>query len=306
MIWVVWFHAPHPEFIGFSFCLPFFFFASGMFFKVKPLKEYVKTATIRLIIPFIFYYLLYYCFMIVENYWETGNFHSFRYDYILSVFRRYAGDNIYPVNSPLWFISALIWLQLITMFISRLIRSKLAMAIVFIVLGVLGTRYIQPHLTWFMFGRSFRFLIYFGLGYIYGKSIVEIMDYKTTAVRMLPLGLSVIVYGVCLYVFRNRPPVGLDVTYIEGFCLIILMMYLFKWIHRYPIAKPFRFYGLNTIPILGLHLIIITTLGDAWLFYVGDLNPYMGAGITLGTLLALWPITNLINRRFPYLSGRAK
>lgn len=54
IIWVVWFHTVHPWFVDFSFRMPLFFLASGIFFKIVDIKTYVQKKTNQLLVPFVF------------------------------------------------------------------------------------------------------------------------------------------------------------------------------------------------------------------------------------------------------------
>ena len=42
ILWVVWYHTSHPEFVDYPPTMPMFFFLSGIFFKPYPLLEFIK------------------------------------------------------------------------------------------------------------------------------------------------------------------------------------------------------------------------------------------------------------------------
>lgn len=55
IMWIVWYHQPHPTFVDHYFYVPLFFFISGILFKHKDVKSFLKGLCFRIKNPFLFF-----------------------------------------------------------------------------------------------------------------------------------------------------------------------------------------------------------------------------------------------------------
>lgn len=305
IIWVVWYHTVHPWFVDFSFRMPLFFLASGIFFKIVDVRTYIRKKTNQLLIPFVFFSFIYYIYLIFQNYLGTGSFANFDFGCIFGVFEFHSGNESFKVNPPLWFICALFCQQIMTWIFVKILRRRLLMLFASIVISYVGVLYVWQLPTLFMFGRSLPYLVYYVAGYLYGKDLIRIIESKSI-VAFSPLFGSIVCYIVAIILKLTTNINDTFLTYVETFGLIIILIYIFRAIHRFKIVYPFWFYGRNSYIVLGMHEIYHTIFLIIFIHLCGEINIWIGMVQTLITLLLLWPTINLMNRYVPMLVGKAE
>lgn len=302
--WVVWYHTVHPWFVDFGFRIPLFFLASGIFFKIVDLKTYIQKKTNQLIVPFIFFSLIYYLYLILQYFAAYGSLVEFNYACIFGVFEFHRGYESFAVNPPLWFICALFCQQIITWILVKLLRRKWLVAIAAVVISWIGLVYVWDKPTLFMFGRSLPYLVYYVFGNLFGKDLIRIIESESRRIAYSPLVASSMVY-VASIVLNETTSINPELLrYTETFGLIIILVYFFKGIHRFRIAYPFWFYGRNSYIVLGMHEIYQTIFLIMFTHILGEITIWIGMIQTLMSLLLLWPTINILNRHVPMLVGK--
>ncbi len=303
--WVVWYHTTHPEFVDFSFRIPLFFFASGVFFKPYPWKKFWRKKFNQLIVPFIFFYLIYYVYLIITNALKFHNLTTFDYSCILDVFGLYTVNGSFVVNPPLWFICALIDLQLLLYFSSRLIKNKWFLLMFAVIVSIVGYVYIQRIPTPFMLGRSLRYFVYYVSGYLFGKSLVNQLEYKSSQLKVL--GMSILGFLIII-MLKSRFEGSLYFIELldcfEIFSIILFLFVLFRNVYKVPLLYPFKYYGLNSYIVFGMHEIYHTTIRIILQNLFGEVTITLGVVQTIITLLLLWPTIWLFNKYIPVLVGK--
>ena len=68
MVWIIWYHTEHPEFVNYPFFNTTLFFVSGIFFRTYSWDVFYRKKLNRMVIPLLFFYLLYYIFLLFINY----------------------------------------------------------------------------------------------------------------------------------------------------------------------------------------------------------------------------------------------
>ncbi len=303
--WVVWYHTTHPEFVDFSFRIPLFFFASGVFFKPYPWKKFWRKKFNQLIVPFIFFYLIYYVYLIITNALKFHNFTTFDYSCIFDVFGLYTVNGSFVINPPLWFICALIDLQLLLYFSSRMIKNKWFLLMFAVIVSIVGYIYIQRIPTPFMLGRSLRYFVYYVSGYLFGKSLVNQLEYKSSQSKILAISVFILVitllikHSFTLSLYEHEL---LDC--IEIYSIILLLFVLFKNTYKFQVLYPFKYFGLNSYIVFGMHEIYHTTIRIILQNLFGEVTITLGVVQTIITLLLLWPTIWLFNKYIPVLVGK--
>ena len=304
--WVVWYHTTHPDFVEFSFRIPLFFFASGIFFRPYPWKKFWRKKFNQLIVPFILFYLIYYIYLIITNALKFHSLSSFDYSCIWDVFGTYSATESFVVNPPLWFICALINLQLLLYVSSKLIRNKWSLLLFALFITTIGLVYIQHIPTPFMIGRSLRYFIYYVSGFIFGKSLISCLDDKKETIKILSASLFVF---ISILIIKTIIPIkSLYVHEItdcfEIYSIILLLFVLFSNIYKIPIMYPFKYFGVNSYIVFGMHEIYHTTLRIIMQNIYGEVTITLGIIQTIITLLLLWPTIWLFNKYIPKLVGK--
>lgn len=309
IIWVVWYHTTHPEFVDYSFRIPLFFFISGIFFRPYPIKKFFKKKINTLVIPFIFFYLVYYIFYITLWFFKYKNLQDFDFTCILQLFNTFKGYENFIINPPLWFICALINLQILLYLSIKIFRKKLHITLFALIITSLGVLYSFEIPTPFMFGRSLNYFIYYTMGYLIGSNISSLVcNFKNSSKSKLLLFTSLLIVVFCVILKQFIPQTEDDfiklINYIEIFAIIVSLMYLFSWIYKYKIFSPFKFFGVNSYIVLGMHEIFHTVNYILIRNIFGEVTITLGIIQTIITLIILWPTIIIFNKYIPYLVGK--
>lgn len=304
--WVVWYHTTHPAFIDYSFRIPLFFFVSGIFFKTYPWRIFWRKKVNQLLIPFALFYIIYYLFLIASNALSTHSFATYDYSSFWGIFGLYSVNETFVVNPPLWFICALINLQLLLYFSAKYLKNKWFLISFALVLSLSGLWYIQQIPTPFMFGRALRYFIYYVLGYTFGKSLISYLAIsKRREAFLLMIAFSVIMCLVLLREWVIWSDKTIDIfDYIEILGIILFLIVLFKYIHRYKVMYPFKYFGMNSYIVFGMHEIYHSSFRVLLEKFFGELTITLGCVQTLMTLLLLWPTIWLFNKYIPMLVAK--
>ena len=308
IILVVWFHTAHPAVIDYSFRMPLFFLASSIFFKTEiPFGIFIEKKISQLVIPFFFFYTLYYLFLILQwrfanESWDSINFSV--YNQFLSLHK---GNEPLLVNPPLWFIMALLNLQILQYVGKKVVKSSLILFLLSILISLFGIFYAWDKDTYFMLGRSLQYYVFYCFGNLYGKNILEIIEKggKKSILLFVSVTLSFILCIIFKFVCVYNKDIFVLVDYFEIFSLILLLIYLFKSLVGIRLLTPLYFFGKNSYIVLGTHDMLLTVLLVAFTHFIGgDLNLWQGVLHLIVTLTIIYPIILLLNKYFPYLVGK--
>lgn len=309
ILWVVWYHTAHPDFVEFSFRIPLFFFVSGIFFKPYQLKTFIIKKFNTLLVPFVLFYLIYYVYLI--GIWTLSGRGFFDFDFlsIFSVFHCYKGTESFVVNPPLWFIFALINLQLLLYLFLRCNIQGKSLAILSVLISIGSLFYLYEVPTLFMWSRCLVYFVYYVFGYIFGKSIIAIIDGQRGTKASIYLGSTgLILFLMCWIVKMTTEANGLwssIINYVEIMSLILFMIYFMKYVSPLPFLLFLNFYGKNSYIVLGMHEMILTTLLIVYQ-HINNEDPgvIQGLGLLTVTTLILWPTIKLFNKVLPQFVGK--
>lgn len=303
--WVVWFHTIHPEFVNYGFRMPLFFLASAIFFKPYPIKEFVEKKVYQMIIPFVFFYLIYYAFMFLSSYASSGNLCSFDYSCVWEVFKPNVGNGGPSVNPPLWFIMALLDLQILLFISVKLIKKRIVLMLLSFAISIYALFYMYDTYTYFQFGRALRYFCYYAFGYLYGRDIINIIENRGRKSKIL-FTICAVIFAISLLSkeFLASKQIHLLIDYFQITALIILLIYLFKFAQNWWIMKPLKYYGANSYIVLGMNEIILSSLLVIILHTFHHIDIWIGLVHWILTMILLIPVINLLNRHVPWLVGK--
>lgn len=303
--WVVWFHTTHPAFVDYGFRMPLFFLASAIFFKAYPLREFVEKKIYQMIIPFVVFYLVYYVFMIFSAALSSGNFHDFDYSCSLDVFKPYNMNGGPTVNPPLWFIMALLNLQILLYISVKVIRNRLLLMIMAFAISVYALLFMFETYTYFQFGRALRYFCYYVFGYLYGRDIINIIEEgKLKSKQLFAACSSVFTAALAINQFSESSTLHQVTDYFQITALIILLIYLFRFAQNWWIMKPLKYYGANSYIVLGMNEMILSTLLVGFLHVFHHVDIWIGLVHWILTMALLIPVIKVLNRYVPWLVGK--
>ena len=317
MILVVWQHVhtyyetlETGEFYLESFRMPLFFLISGMFFKTyDSFGIFMRRKFDTIIVPFLFFYLLF--SVIVPNVLHMCGYAELRQSSKLGWYSIFncIFEKTYS-NSPVWFLLALFWLNLMFYginYISRIISlsySSYIMLVICSVLGIVGFMLgVNNIFIWANIDNALTVLPYFYLGFIVNKHTQLIKNPP----KNLYLFIFIIFSIVCIYILspgigykQNRFPIHSFIPlYLCGIVGTFMMLSISKIINK---SRMLSFYGENTLAILCLQMPVIQVVNIfVRRFHLGGAEFLLTFIITL---IAFPPVIWIINKYFPIVVGK--
>lgn len=303
ILWIIWYHTAHPEFVNYPFFNTTLFFVSGILFKPYPINTFLKKKFNQLIVPFFFFYIAYYIFLLCINFAKYRSIENIA-SHITDIFNLYSGNDAFIINYPLWFICAIFVLQIITYILNLIVKNKTILVIIAIAISLLGNYYVQWIPTPIMFGRALPYLIYFIIGYV-SKGILlnesSIDKYKKninfTCLTTLLISLA----------FKNIDATyytNIIYEYIELISISYLLIILCKEIQNISMIKAITFFGINSLIVLGLHDMYLTIFMITIQNTIGNMNIILGLLNFVVTCLILWPSIIILNKHLPFLVAK--
>lgn len=308
IIWMAWYHTTHPDFVNYHFFVPAFFLMSGIFVKKQDWKTFWTKKWSQLIFPFLFFYLLYWSFLVVVNSLSKGEL-SIEYIYhITDFFRFYTGNDAYIVNYPLWFVTALIIIQLLYQTLLRITNSKYIIVFIATVISVFDLFWFQYIPTPLMIGKALKFFFYYATGATVGLSFVNYIISSNKTKDLICLLICIFIIAVCVFfdslIFGHYKES--EFNYIEISVVTFAGILICKYISKMPFFKPLLFYGRYSLIVLGLHELYLTVCRIVTTAVIGDVNILWGFINLVIVLLLLFPTIIILTKYTPTLVGCAR
>jgi len=308
LIGVVWFHTAHPAFLDFSWRIPLFFFISGIFFRPYEPKVFIKKKINQLIVPTMFFYVLYCLYYLALWIGKNHGLSGFDYRELFGIFGLYSGSEAFIINPPLWFIFALLDIQFVMYALVKLIHQKWAIFIISLVISIIGVLWLYHLPTPFMISRSTPYFIYFALGYLCGMPLLRIIDKGHGRDYWILLGLSTLAFLfsiIAIYVYGNISDGQFGVLdYMAILSFIIILVFLMQKLYRYKICDVFNFFGRNTFVLLGVHEMLLTIMLIGVNHIFGENNLLLGIIQVILVLCITYPLTLWCNKYIPKFIGK--
>lgn len=295
LIWIIWYHTDHPLFVDYPFFNTTLFFLSGVVFHSDDWSIFVKKRLKSYVFPFIVFYLVYYVFLMGLNFISLHTIPNEIITSISGIFGLYTYNGAFIVNYPLWFVLALLNIQLIVNLILKTKIHKYAILLISISISIIAYYYIRQIPTPLMFGRSLPYLLFFVIGYFYGKATLDLLYYHKHFI------IAIVLWLVFMYFHYVIDISFILIPYIEmisfAFVLLFGVRYL-EGIERF--TKIFIFVGRNSFIVMGMHEIYLTVLRILFTHIYGEMNFLLGGVSVIITLLLLYPTIILCNKFLPF------
>ena len=306
IFWVVWYHSSHPMWVEYPFRMPTLFFVSGIFYKHYPWSIFWRKKINQYVVPFIFFYLLYYIFLVSINFLK---YHYIPLEISTSFFdfvHMYSGNEGYVVNYPLWFMVALLVLQTITYTITTISKSIVLLVVFSVIMTLVGYLWLWHIPLPCFIGKALTFYIYYTVGYVFGKKIVESLENRGSGWRIMIISLFPFTIAVLMErALSHYEYMTALFRYVQFLILPIIMLCLFKRLSSLTILmKVFLFFGSNSLIIFGLHDMYLSILRIFLKCYCDVETPVAGMLMVILTLLLCFPSIKLLKRWVPMLVGK--
>lgn len=295
ILWVVWWHTCHPAILDPYYHVPIFFFVSGIFFKDMPLKQFVEKKTSTILVPFIFFYLISYPYRMAVHLWDHHTLNGFPWLSIFDVFKSMPNGDYLYVNVPIWFLLCLFNVNIIYYLLNKLPQWIQWLYVAFV---MSMTHIIVSISTPFFINDAIRWTAYFAIGHLVGSNYLRLLEERTKLPRLflilVPLYVSLRMVTVC---FSSLPlPVVSLLQNGTALCFIFFIIAFFSLFQHTDRLKLLRFYGVNSLLVLGFHVPILIIFQRIVTKFWGGVNYWGGFAVFVSTALVLYFIIPLANR----------
>ena len=275
--------------------MPLYYFLSGLFFKLYDgYGSFVVKKVNRLLIPFLFFYLL--TSVLLPNIL----YHFLGYNFETVVGWRSLYAFIYPEefpNIPIWFLWSLFVSNII--FYAVILSSKGRESILFIsvfILGLAGFALNHFHINLPAFiDNSLLYAPFFFSGHYAWKR-----GYLQSTFSRASLGFALPVLLVISYVLSNLDAdcmwVQMPCFWISGIAGIFFVLFLSRLVDSLPLIT---YYGRYSIMILVSHLVVIQCLQKLWMSFLPNVQ-LSDTLIFIATLLLSLLLIPLMKKYIPY------
>ena len=300
ILWIVWWHTCHPSFVDPYYHVPLFFVISGLFFKPYTFKVFLKKKVESLLVPFIFFYLISYVYRMGVHIWDNRTLAGFPWLNILDVFKCMPNGDYLWVNVPIWFLLCLFNVSLIYYVLDKLPKW---VRYIYILLVILFTNTITHISTPFFLNDAMRWTAYYALGDLAGKTIVDLLNNKKNTIKIILL--SIIVYTIIRFLQNTNNNMILDSVIINLLTIsfIVFITSVFSLINNNRITKPLKYYGENSLIVLGFHAPVLIIYQRIIYSIYGSINYWGGFAVFIATSLTMLIIIPVVTKLFPRFVG---
>lgn len=298
VIWIIWYHTVHPDFVNYPFFNATLFFVSGIVFKPYDWNVFLKKRFNQLLVPFFFFYVIYYVFFVLLNFLKNGVITTEVLAQIGGLLKCYTYNDAFIINYPLWFVLALLNIQILTNILIKYIGNKYLIVLVAIIISLVGNYYVRTIPTPLMIGKSLPFLIYFVVGYIGGKNVLnENPSYKKI------MGLLVL-WGLICAIRMSTGWAYFPMMCVEIVLFSFVLLMASQIIGEVAWARWIVYYGANSYVVLGLHEIFLTILRVIYEKIIGAVNMWFGMASVIVVLIMLYLSIRFLNEYMPKCIGK--
>ena len=298
--------------------MPLFFFASGIFFRLKPFKEFLTKRINTIIIPFLGFWLIGFLCAIVK-YVLIANYVSINFqgmgsfiDYATSLKGLfYLRPDVEPtlVNVPLWFLVALFIVQLIHFLCCNFIKKKTIIFFIGMVLFIISIYLKEEKITGLFYVTKFcNLYIFYLVGNFSGTYLTKMIQKKDTLIKLQICSLSVLI--ILPFVHTDYLLINELLMFIRVMCFFPVIFTLCKFTAHLKIMAPIKYCGKHSLEILATHFLLISLFSNLIEIPFGKLfsDSWLSMLFTFFICVALeyFVVIKFCNRYLFFLLGKSK
>lgn len=305
IFWVVWYHSSHPEWIEYPFRMPTLFFVSGIFYKQYDWGVFWRKKVNQYIVPFLFFYMLYYTFLLAINYLSGPTISRDILYSIFNLFSCYSGNAGYIVNYPLWFMIALLVLQTVTYIIKSVSRSNSFLLTTSVILTIVAHYWLWYIELPFFIGKALSFYIYYVMGVVIGKQFVNALE--ENRIKPSYLFYAIIAIVILVAIAKDATNIYLQdlINYVQFGIIPFALLYIFrKYITNIYLKSIFLFMGTNSLVIFGLHDMYLSIQRIVLGKFIDVDNVWIGLFMAMLTIIAVYPSVSFFEKYMPIYIGK--
>lgn len=298
ILWIIWIHTDAPNFGNFR--NPIFFYASGIFFKLTDAKSFFTKRVLMIIIPFIFFYIASIPFRFIVDLWDFRTIQAFDWSRLFDIFKIIGRHDYLSLNVPLWFLLSLFMIQTFSFIIFRLPNF-----VIFIcaIVSLMFFDELSQIPTPVMINNALAWFGFFAFGYLTGKPLIKFMDSITRKTYVILVSLLILMGCMLIEHSEISDWHGL-VEKIKLLAFTVSFMTLFSFFDGLKKLEILRFFGKNSLIVLGAHLWILVPIERIMYRLTRLHDPVIGLGMAIVTAIILIPIIKWMNQYIPFLVGK--
>lgn len=255
-----------------------------------------------IIIPFLFFYIASIPFRYIIDLWDTRSFEAFHWNRILDIFKIIDRADYLSLNVPLWFLMTLFMIQSFSFIVFRL---KKWIIFVLALLSLLFFEELSSIPSLFMINNALAWFGYFAIGYLSGKPLIKYLNTLPRKVFVFLLSLFILI-GCIVFEQLEIADWHNLIGKTKLIVFIICFMTFFSFLNGMKSLQFLRFYGKNSLIVLGAHLWILVPIQRLMFRLLRFHHPLIGLGMAIATAILLIPVIKWMNRYIPFLVGKRK
>ena len=298
ILWIIWIHAGSYDFGNYR--NPIFFFASGIFFKLTDAKTFFSKRVWMIIIPFLFFYIVSIPYGILVDLWDYKTINAFDWNRILDLFKIVDSTGYLTLNMPLWFLMTLFMIQSFSFIVFRL---KKWIIFVLALLSLIFFEELSSIPSLFMINNALAWFGYFAIGYLSGKPLIKYLNTLPRKVFVFLLSLFILI-GCIVFEQLEIADWHNLIGKTKLIVFIICFMTFFSFLNGMKSLQFLRFYGKNSLIVLGAHLWILVPIQRLMFRLLRFHHPLIGLGMAIATAVLLVPVIIWMNKYIPFFVGK--
>lgn len=154
-----------------------------------------------------------------------------------------------------------------------------------------------------MINAAFYYMGFFALGNLVGKPWIEKL--KDVRFRKVSLAISVLLFAMLFIPIVHLDGWIYDVAYaLKLLMAFFIMMSVASWFNEKRYLSLLRFYGENSLTILGLHMLPLTVLIRITNAIFGETSIFAGFVQSVIVMAIMYVVILFCNRYIPFLVGK--
>lgn len=255
-----------------------------------------------IIIPFLFFYIASIPFRYIIDLWDTRSFEAFDWNRILDIFNIIDRHDYLSLNVPLWFLMTLFMIQTFSFIVFRLNKwIILALAL----LSLVFFEELSDIPSLFMINNALAWFGYFAIGYLTGKPLIKYLNSLPRKVFVFTLTLLILAGCIIFEQFEIADWHNL-VGKTKLIVFIVCFMTFFSFLNGMKSLQFLRFFGKNSLIVLGAHLWILVPIQRISFRLLRTTDPLIGLVMAIITAILLIPVINWMNCHIPFFVGKHK
>ena len=155
----------------------------------------------------------------------------------------------------------------------------------------------------FMINAAFHFMGFFALGNLVGKPWIDKL--RDNRFRRVSLSISLFLFGGLFIPLDGLDGIVLNIAkQVKLLMTFFIIMSVASWFNEKRYLSLVRFYGENSLTILGLHILPLELLKRKTLFYFGKCTPFMGFIQSIIVMAVMYVVILLCNKYIPFFVGK--